>query len=267
MRRPRLAATRPAPRPRAPRVLGLEAGTTPVLVGVRESSRIRRPRVAVHGDGAVEVVVPPGTPERVIDRLLAEHGAWAADRSRRALERRQRVPALALERPGHVPLAGAWVAVVRKQGGRGSADLRDGRLHVNGPDAAAAEAIERWYRRTARALLGTAVTREASLLGVEPGRLSIRDQRTRWASCSRSGALSFSWRLVLAPEAVLDYVVVHELCHLVEPGHAAPFWRLVETARPGWRASHRWLRDHGHELHAFDPRHAARGGRALTAGG
>ena len=78
-------------------------------------------------------------------------------------------------------------------------------------------------------------------------------QRTKWGNCSSTRNLSFNWRLVLAPPRVLEYVAVHELCHLVVPDHSARFWQLVELARPGYREERRWLRDHGHELHAYTP--------------
>ena len=81
----------------------------------------------------------------------------------------------------------------------------------------------------------------------------FRDQRTRWGSCSSRGTLSFNWRLALAPLEVLDYVVVHELCHLREANHSPRFWRLVGERRPGWREQRAWLREHGAELLAFRP--------------
>jgi predicted metal-dependent hydrolase len=83
--------------------------------------------------------------------------------------------------------------------------------------------------------------------------MSIRDQRTRWGSCSPRGALSFSWRLVVPHRSILDYVVVHELCHLEAPNHAAAYWALVDAARPGWREDAAWLRRHGRELLAYRP--------------
>jgi predicted metal-dependent hydrolase len=94
---------------------------------------------------------------------------------------------------------------------------------------------------------------EAPAIGVTYGRVQIRDQRTRWGSCSSRGTLSFNWRLALAPLEVLDYVVVHELCHLREPNHSARFWQLVASRRPGWRAQRDWLTRHGPELLAFRP--------------
>ena len=94
---------------------------------------------------------------------------------------------------------------------------------------------------------------EAEALAVSVGRIEVRDQRTRWGSCSTRGTLSFNWRLALAPFEVLDYVVVHELCHLREQNHSHRFWRLVESRRPGWRAQRDWLHEHGPELLAFRP--------------
>jgi predicted metal-dependent hydrolase len=95
--------------------------------------------------------------------------------------------------------------------------------------------------------------REAERLGVAYRRIRIGDQRTLWGSCSARGTLSFNWRLILAPLEVVDYVVVHELCHLLVPNHSPSFWSLVERRRPGWREQRAWLREYGPELLAFSP--------------
>lgn len=108
-------------------------------------------------------------------------------------------------------------------------------------------------RRAARELVGMVADEEAAALGVAFRQVQIRDQRTRWGSCSSRGTLSFNWRLVLAPFDVLDYVVVHEVCHLLQPNHSARFWRLVGERRPEWRVQREWLRSYGAELLAFRP--------------
>jgi predicted metal-dependent hydrolase len=108
-------------------------------------------------------------------------------------------------------------------------------------------------RQAARELVSMVLEEEARALGVSYERVEIRDQRTRWGSCSSRGTLSFNWRLALAPLEVLDYVVVHELCHLREPNHSPRFWRLVASRRPGWRRQRDWLAAHGPELLAFRP--------------
>ena len=112
-------------------------------------------------------------------------------------------------------------------------------------------------RREARARISLIAQSEAAALGVEYSRISLRDQRSRWGSCSSRGNLSFNWRLVLAPHDVLDYVVVHEVCHLVELHHRSAFWNLVAKRRPYYAESKRWLDDHGWEILAYSPPRAA----------
>ena len=108
-------------------------------------------------------------------------------------------------------------------------------------------------RREAHARILLLVQSEAAALGVTFTRLTLRDQRSRWGSCSSRGALSFNWRLVLAPHDVLDYVVVHEVCHLVEHHHGPAFWELVERRRPHYRGPKDWLDRHGWEILAYRP--------------
>jgi predicted metal-dependent hydrolase len=108
-------------------------------------------------------------------------------------------------------------------------------------------------RALARARIAEVAQREAAALGVTYERITIRDQRTRWGSCSPRGTLSFNWRLVLAPVEVLEYVVVHELCHLREANHSPRFWALVAHARPTFAEERAWLTRHGWELLAYVP--------------
>jgi len=108
--------------------------------------------------------------------------------------------------------------------------------------------LEGWLRREARAAIGRRIAARSSQLGVRPVAIAVRDQRSRWGSASRHRRLSFNWRLILAPPAVLDYVVVHELAHLAEFGHTVPFWRLVREVLPEADRARRWLREHAREL-------------------
>lgn len=108
-------------------------------------------------------------------------------------------------------------------------------------------------RIAARELVSALAEEEADELGVAYRQIRIGSQRTLWGSCSPRGVLSFNWRLVLAPFEVLDYVVVHELCHLRALDHSRRFWNLVEGRRPNWRKQRDWLREYGAELLAFRP--------------
>ena len=222
-------------------------------VRVRESRRARRLRLTVTAEGPPELVVPVGTRAREIDAMLREHEDWISRKTEQLRRAAARRPRLGLARPGVVWLAGEPLPVRWRSGSRPLARLAGSALRVSGPRAQAGTAIDRWYRREARQRLEEMVAREAAELGVTPGPLSVRDQRTRWGSCSPTGALSFSWRLLLAPPEVADYVVVHELCHLRRLDHSSAFWAHVEAARPDWRASAGWLRRHGPELGSYDP--------------
>ncbi len=194
----------------------------------------------------VEVVVPRRVGSAEIDRLLERHRAWISKRTVSTTR-------LGLERPGVVwrDLEPIPIELVRSSGDA-TARLREGWLVVGeAPDADVRAAIERWYRREARRLITESVEREAARLGFAFRAIAIRDQQTRWGSCSRRGTLSFNWRLAIAPSEVRAYVVIHELCHLRELNHSKAFWQLVATAMPSWQEHKRWLREYGGELQAY----------------
>jgi predicted metal-dependent hydrolase len=224
-----------------------------LIVRVRESTRARTARIIVGPRRPLEVIVPRGTSDRQVGEFLEEKRRWIERKVAAAREIAERQPRLGLIRPGVVWLECEAVPIEQRNGRRPIARMSDGRLVVAGPAAGAAAAIERWYRREARRRIETVVRREAERLGLEYKAIGIRDPRTRWGSCSRNANLSFSWRLAAAPLAVLEYVVVHELCHLREPSHQKPFWQLLGAVRPGWQEQARWLREHGQELHDYDP--------------
>jgi predicted metal-dependent hydrolase len=248
-------------RDRKPRRFPIDGET--LIVRVRESARAKTARIIVGPRRPLEVIVPRGTDDAAVDAFLDEKRRWVERKVAAARQIAAREPKLGLQRPGVVWLRGERLAIevitttAPPASTRPVARLWQGRLLVSDvalTDAdGAARAIERWYRREARRIVGAVVEREAERLGLEYRSVAIRDQRTRWGSCSRQGNLSFSWRLLAAPTDVLEYVVVHELCHLREPSHQKPFWRLLEAARPGWQEQARWLREHGQELHEYRP--------------
>ncbi len=125
------------------------------------------------------------------------------------------------------------------------------RLCVSGSPSHASRRFTDWLKGEARKDLAARVRVHAQTLNCAPKRISIRDQSTRWGSCSTTGTLSFSWRLIFAPPFVLDYVAAHEVAHLREMNHGPRFWRLVRDAIPDMQRARSWLKMHGAELHRF----------------
>jgi YgjP-like, metallopeptidase domain len=115
-------------------------------------------------------------------------------------------------------------------------------------------AIDRWYRREARERIESEVEVEANRLGLVPGKVSIRDQKTRWGSCSTSGTLSFNWRLVIGHYEALRYVVIHELVHITHHNHSPAFWSALTAAMPEWKRPAAWLKANERALTAYRPR-------------
>jgi predicted metal-dependent hydrolase len=219
-----------------------------VKVRLRRSARARRMRLVLVPGTGPELVVPERTSARAIDDALENLSPWLE----RALAR-QRPGVLGLSRPGVAWHGGEPVALRVVPAKRLSADWSAGALELRAPDAgAAAGALERWYRESAREALAASIERQAEALGVAPKALAVRDQRTRWGSASARGTLSFSWRLLLAPAWVLDDVVCHELCHLRVANHSRAFWSLFAEHRPA-ADSRPWLRAHGGELATYRP--------------
>ena len=126
--------------------------------------------------------------------------------------------------------------------------LEEIRLHPPKEWPALSGEKRRLYVETARSVFTQKAAYYARIMGVTYGRISIREQKTRWGSCSSAGNLNFNWRLIFAPESVLDYVVVHELAHRKEMNHSRAFYDIVESVLPDYRTSRRWLRDHGSSL-------------------
>jgi len=226
-----------------------------IPVPVRRSERARRVRLVARPDRGVELVLPARGGESVGRNLVDTHRDWITHQRAR-LERRT----LDLERRGVVWRAGEAIPVTLRNGPRAriiTGEQREfGAVTLTAPDLeSATRLVEQWYRETAR---DHALARLEELPVPTPERLRITDTSSRWGSCSPSGTISLSWRLLLAPAAVFDYVVIHEATHLAHLDHSTAFWSSLEHTLPIWRAPHEWLRDHGHELHAYDPSVALR---------
>jgi predicted metal-dependent hydrolase len=207
---------------------------------IRRSPRARRVRVTVDGAGAVEVVLPARAAERRAAEAVRELRPWIERRRSAALR-----AAAEVARPaGTVPYLGETLRLTPEPG-RTRVHRRGGTLLVPDEDDLA---VERWYRRQARTEIAPRLDAACARAGTRYAGLAIRGQKTRWGSCSSSGAMSFNWRLLLAPAPVLDYVIEHEVCHLEVMDHSARFWRLLESRVPDWRRHAGWLRRYGATL-------------------
>ena len=219
----------------------LEARSREIPYTIRRSTRARRVRVNVHAHTGVEVVLPARAPERAAAAAVSELRPWIEGR----LEEARRVLARIAARAGTVPYLDEALELV-PQAGRQRVRRDGGRLLV--PEGDARPALERFYRRAARIEVAPRLDRATELAGTPYTKLDIRAQRTRWASCSASGRMSFNWRLLLAPERVLEYVVWHEVCHLQVLDHSPRVWALLERRWPGYREDRQWLSRHGATL-------------------
>jgi hypothetical protein len=195
-------------------------------------------------DGRVTLTLPPGVREAEAMAFAASQRAWIEA----ALGRVARA-----ERPvagGVVPFEGRAVKV-RIAAVRAPA-FADGAILVPGPEARVAAQVLAFLKVSARVRLTAAVDRHAASLGRSASRLTLRDPRSRWGSCAPNGSLMFSWRLVMAPPEVLDYVAAHEVAHLAEMNHGPGFWAIVGTLSPGYERQRQWLKREGQALHAWD---------------
>jgi predicted metal-dependent hydrolase len=208
---------------------------------VRRSERARRVRVAVDPERGVEVVLPQRAPKRAAAEAVRELRPWIE----RRLEEAEAARAVIAARRGTVPYLGSPLTL-HPQPGRSRVHRRGDDLFV--PSGDPRPALERWYRRQAAKEIKPRLDHAAEALGTRYSTLTIRNQRTRWGSCSSTGAMSFNWRLLLAPEEVLDYVVWHEACHLVVLDHSPRFWALLNEHLPAHAEPKRWLRRHGQTL-------------------
>ena len=210
---------------------------------IRRSDRARRVRVSVHPSGDVEVVLPRRSAASAAPAAVAELRPWIERRLREASAVRAAIAA----RGATLPYLGTRLELTPERGRTRAHRSGDALLVPDDPQRAPG-AIERWYRRAAAREIAPRLDAAARVLGASYTTVAIRGQRTRWGSCSPAGALSFNWRLLLAPEPVLDYVVWHEACHLRVMDHSPRFWELLRLHFPGYEEQRRWLRRQGATL-------------------
>jgi predicted metal-dependent hydrolase len=213
--------------------------------------RSRRKTIAliINQEGQLIVRAPLRASRAQIEALVAEKADWIRAHQAKILAH-PRTPSKEFCEGESFFYLGQSYPLHLVPGMKIALELHDGTFQL-APDANAQTAFLDWYKRQARSVLAERVRLHATRLNLTPGSLRISSARTRWGSCSGRGTLSFTWRLVLAPVAVIDYVVVHELVHLEVKNHSALFWQRVAVAYPSYLAARRWLKENsrlGQEL-------------------
>lgn len=231
----------------------LQIGSHRITYTVKVSDRARRYRIAISPQG-VELVLPRGVPLIKADGLMRAHANWLEkqlirleDYQKRASKRKARE----IELPENTILFKGipckleinQMTSLRKQV---RIEQRDGCIHIDAPAGRNIDLepyLQAHLKQYAARVIPHRVRAWSEVMKLQPKRISIRSQRTRWGSCSSRGTLSFNWRLVMATPEVLDYVVIHELSHLAAPNHSPRFWELVQSFSPNYKQHRRWLRD------------------------
>ncbi len=217
-----------------------------IEVAIRRSARARR--IAIRVDqaiGGAELVLPPRASKRDGIAFLKERADWLVDRL-------GALPAFVPFGDGVVlPYRGVDHLISHEPSARRGVWSEAGRICVSGQADYLARRLHDWLRRDARAAVSPLVVEKAARLGRRAGRISIRNQKSRWGSCSSTGNLSFNWRLVLAPPEVLDYVVAHEVGHLAQPNHSPAFWTVVDRLSEYTDFGRAWLRENGADLFRY----------------
>lgn len=217
-------------------------GNPPIEVVMRRSGAARRLSLRISRlDGRVTLTLPRRTPDREGIAFLREREVWLRDHLGDMPEDRSVVLG------GSVLIEGVEVPLRAGQGARPK--LADGVLWLPAKPEVAAAKTQAFLKVLARDRLSAACDRYAAALGVPYSRLTLRDTRSRWGSCSTQGQLMFSWRLIMAPPEVLNYVAAHEVAHLQEMNHSQAFWDVVARLFPAHRSCRKWLKENGDRLH------------------
>lgn len=238
-------------RPHEPSTLVIRHGSQFFAIRLRRHRRARRYTLRIHPtDREAILTMPPRGTIAEAREFAHLHGGWIAARM-------GRLPKAAPFHPGTIlPLRGTPHRIVHRAGERGTAwvETRDSGekiLCVAGAGEHLDRRVHDYLKREARRDLQRSTQAYAQTLGVRVKRLSIRDQSSRWGSCTSAGSLSFSWRLILAPPFVLDYLAAHEVAHLVEMNHSPRFWRVVARICPSVERAKKWLDTSGNDLHRY----------------
>jgi predicted metal-dependent hydrolase len=215
-------------------------GNPPITVDLRRSAGARRLSLRVSRlDGKVTLTMPPRALEREAVAFLTERESWLRGHLADV------TPPVSVIAAREVLFRGSSLSIVTGAGRR--ARIHDGVLEL--PAGAGARAVKALLEGHARDALAAASDHYAAQIGRSYGRLTLRDTRSRWGSCSSAGALMYSWRLIMAPPEVLNYVAAHEVAHLDQMNHSPAFWAVVAGLMPDYASRREWLRENGERLH------------------
>jgi predicted metal-dependent hydrolase len=215
----------------------------PVWIEWRRSTRARRVSLRIDPlSGSVVVTLPMRAARNAGMALLMDHAHWVSDRVAALPE------AVKLADGAIVPVADVPHRIRHRTDKRGGAWIEDMEIHVAGAPEFLPRRVRDLLRTEAQKRLGTMAVAKSALIERAPQRVTVKDTRTRWGSCAPDGSLAFSWRLVMAPEFVQDYVVAHEVAHLRHMNHGPRFWALVDKLTDHAPAAIPWLRDNGARL-------------------
>ncbi|UTF61649.1 M48 family metallopeptidase [Gilvimarinus sp. DA14] len=223
-------------------------------VEIRYSSRRRTIGIEVR-DAQVVVRAPRGFPESQLRAMVAAKSRWIEDKVARQRQRLHDRPVYQYCDAEYFPYLGGRLRLKVSQGARQEC-WRDGedlvvqlgrRSRQSEPQQIHA-AVAAWYRMRALEVLETKTRRLCLNAGLRAGKVSVRATRSKWGHCTRLGDIQYNWQILLAPEPVVDYLVAHEVSHLVQQNHSPAFWRQVERLCPGYQSWRQWLREHGHTL-------------------
>jgi predicted metal-dependent hydrolase len=219
----------------------------PLAWRVRTSSRVRNLKIQVFPHGGVEIVAPPRTRPRIIEAFVAEHSAWITKTRLQFAKVRPPEPTL----PEAIELTALDEAVrihftVSQQTDNQQPRLKekDGLLTIRAPSLYGPDCwplLQNWLKKRAKEVLPGLCMQTGSAIGLEPKRIHIRLQKTRWGSCSSNGTVSLNAALLLRPPEQVHYVLIHELCHLRHMNHSKRYWKLVEKYVPHWQELDREL--------------------------
>lgn len=214
----------------------------------------RKKSASIQLDGeVVKVRVPRTLSDRRIRELIARRTSWITAKLKEAAERPVVKPKEYVSGETF-PCLGRNYRLKVTAGDEPSVRLRGGYLQatVRGTDERPRETVRlmlaAWYRERAEKRLGEKTERFAKVVGVEPRSVAVKDYKSRWGSCSAKGDIRYNWRIILAPHRIVDYVVVHELCHMLEHNHSGRYWKLVEKYVPDYRERRDWLKNHSLSL-------------------